>query len=166
MNVMNKKWRATREIDYTLDRYSTEPKSKIRWHNIFGAPNCMCPISITRRCGLPKRISKWTLHIALNTAAPSPSSASPTTTVDTPPATPPTTSSSTGGIVLLARLGFRCIVHQKGVQRQSIRQDEVPNIISSNGKSVQRLWFTVPSREFYGLEMRIHLHVNTYMDNA
>ena len=131
---------------------------------------CMCPIPILHhkaaRRGLPERISKGTLHIALNTAASSPSSASPTTTTirTTPPATPRTTC-TTGGFVLLACLGFWRIVHQKGIQRQSIRQDEVPDIVSSNGKSVQRLWFTVPSREFYGLEMRIHLHVNTFMDN-
>ena len=168
MNVMNEKSRGQHE-KLMIHEIATRPNQRANFDGtiFWGHQTEMyVPNPHHKAARAAEENIKGTLHFALNTAAPSSSSSSPPATINTPPAAPPTTSSSTGGIVLFARLGFWCIVHQKGIQRQSIGQDEVPNIISSNGKSVQWLWFAVPSREFYGLEMRIHLHVNTYMDNA
>jgi hypothetical protein len=104
-------------------------------------------------------------RVESNTTASSPPPASPTTIATTPTSTP-YTAAPTSGILLLAGLGLWRIVDQKGIQRQSVWQDEVADIVPSDGKRVQGLWFTVPSCEFYSLEMRVHLHVDTFMNKS
>lgn len=117
------------------------------------------------RRGLPRQTPKGTPHVVeLNTTTPSSPSPSPTITA---PTSPSCTTSTGGGILLfVAGLGFWSIVDQQGIQRQRIRQDEVADIVSPNGKCVQGLWFTVPSCELYGLEMRVHLHIDTFVDKS
>lgn len=88
-------------------------------------------------------------------SAPSPSplyycSSSPCSTA------PPTS------VLLFPSFWFRCIVDKQRVQGKCVGEDEIANVVSTDGERVEGHRIAVTCRHFNGFEMRIHLHVDAY----